>query len=67
MSGCSASIRRNSNAVIAITVSDEVAFTVTPALVAQSLTYALVLGFFGGLMPSLRAARLPITTGLRDS
>ena len=32
------------------------AFTVTPALVVQSLIYALVLGFFGGLMPSLRAA-----------
>jgi putative ABC transport system permease protein len=43
------------------------AFTVTPALVARSLTYALVLGFFGGLMPSIRAARMPITVGLRDS
>jgi hypothetical protein len=26
-----------------------------------------VLGFFGGLMPSVRAARMPITAGLRDS
>ena len=43
------------------------AFTVTPELVVQSLIYALVLGFFGGLMPSLRAASQPITTGLRDS
>ncbi|HET8699548.1 MAG TPA: FtsX-like permease family protein [Gammaproteobacteria bacterium] len=43
------------------------AFKVTPALVVQSLLYALVLGFFGGLMPSLRAARQPITAGLRDS
>jgi putative ABC transport system permease protein len=43
------------------------AFTVTPALVAQSLAYALVLGFVGGLMPSVRAARMPITAGLRDS
>jgi putative ABC transport system permease protein len=43
------------------------AFTVTPALVTQSLSYALVLGFVGGLMPSIRAARMPITTGLRDS
>jgi putative ABC transport system permease protein len=43
------------------------AFTVTPALLVQSLIYALVLGFFGGLMPSIRAARLPITIGLRDT
>jgi putative ABC transport system permease protein len=43
------------------------AFTVTPALLVQSLLYALVLGFFGGLMPSVRAARLPITIGLRDT
>lgn len=43
------------------------AFTVTPELVVQSLIYALVLGFFGGLMPSLRAASQPITAGLRDS
>jgi putative ABC transport system permease protein len=43
------------------------AFVVTPALVVQSLGYALLLGFIGGLMPSLRAAWMPITTGLRDS
>jgi putative ABC transport system permease protein len=43
------------------------AFTVTPALLVQSLLYALVLGFVGGLMPSVRAARLPITLGLRDA
>jgi putative ABC transport system permease protein len=43
------------------------AFTVTPALLARALLYALVLGFVGGLLPSLRAARLPITVGLRDS
>jgi putative ABC transport system permease protein len=42
------------------------AFTVTPALLVQGLTYALILGFVGGLLPSLRAARLPITTGLRE-
>jgi putative ABC transport system permease protein len=43
------------------------AFTVTPALVVQSLVYALLLGFFGGLMPSVRAARMPIVAGLRDT
>jgi putative ABC transport system permease protein len=43
------------------------AFVVTPALVLQSLGYALALGFIGGLMPSVRAALMPITSGLRDS
>lgn len=42
------------------------AFTVTPELLLNALIYALVLGFIGGLLPSLRAARLPITTGLRE-
>jgi putative ABC transport system permease protein len=42
------------------------AFTVTPQLVVQGLIWALVLGFVGGLLPSLRAAKLPITTGLRE-
>jgi putative ABC transport system permease protein len=43
------------------------AFKVTPALLLQALLYALALGFVGGLLPGLRAARLPITLGLRDS
>lgn len=42
------------------------AFTVTPALLTQAIVYALVLGLVGGLLPSLRAARLPIATGLRE-
>ena len=42
------------------------AFDVTPALLVQGLVYALILGFIGGLLPSVRAARLPITTGLRE-
>jgi putative ABC transport system permease protein len=42
------------------------AFSVTPELLLQGLMYALALGFFGGLLPSLRAARMPITTGLRE-
>lgn len=41
-------------------------FNVTPELLLQGLLYALVLGFLGGLLPSLRAARMPITTGLRE-
>jgi len=42
------------------------AFTVTPTLMALAVSYALILGFIGGLLPSLRAAKLPITTGLRE-
>jgi putative ABC transport system permease protein len=42
------------------------AFSVTPELLMQGVLYALVLGVIGGLLPSLRAARLPITTGLRE-
>lgn len=42
------------------------AFTVTPQLLVQGLVYSLVLGLIGGLLPSLRAAKLPITTGLRE-
>ena len=42
------------------------AFTVTPELLLRGLIYALVLGFLGGLLPGIRAARLPIVTGLRE-
>jgi putative ABC transport system permease protein len=42
------------------------AFTVTPALLIQAISYAIALGLIGGLLPSLRAARLPIATGLRE-
>lgn len=42
------------------------AFDVTPALLAQGICYAMALAFLGGLLPGLRAARLPIATGLRE-
>jgi len=42
------------------------AFTVTPRLLVLGLIYALALGLLGGLLPGLRAARLPIVTGLRE-
>lgn len=42
------------------------AFTVTPPLLVQALTYAILLGLVGGLLPSLRAAKMPIATGLRE-
>ena len=40
-------------------------FAVTPALIAQGLAWALLIGFLGGLMPAFRAARLPVTDALR--
>lgn len=42
-------------------------FKVTPALVVKGLIIAVVIGLVGGLLPSIRAARLPITTALRES
>jgi putative ABC transport system permease protein len=42
------------------------AFRVTPALLVQGLTYALVMGLLGGLLPAIRAARLPVVTALRE-
>ena len=41
------------------------AFRVTPALLLQGLAWALAIGAVGGLLPALRAARLPVTTALR--
>jgi putative ABC transport system permease protein len=41
------------------------AFAVTPQLLVQGLVAALVIGFFGGLLPAIRAARLPVVTALR--
>ena len=42
------------------------AFTVTPGLLVTGLVYSLVLGLVGGLLPALRAARLPVAAGLRE-
>jgi len=42
------------------------AFAVTPRLLAEGLTYALLMGFIGGSLPAIRAARLPVVTALRE-
>lgn len=42
------------------------AFKVTPTLVSRGLTIALIIGMIGGLFPAIRAARLPVTTALRE-
>ena len=42
------------------------AFRVTPELLVTGLIYALAMGLVGGLLPAIRAARLPIPTALRQ-
>jgi putative ABC transport system permease protein len=38
---------------------------VTPALALLGVIWALVMGFIGGILPAVRAARVPVTTALR--
>ena len=42
------------------------AFTVTPQLMLTGIIYGLILTFIAGILPAIRAARLPITAGLRE-
>jgi putative ABC transport system permease protein len=42
------------------------AFTVTPGLMLLGIIYGLILCFIAGILPGIRAARLPITSGLRE-
>ena len=42
------------------------AFDVTPALLAQGVSFALVIGIVGGLFPAVRAARQPVSEALRE-
>ncbi|GAC1452995.1 MAG: ABC transporter permease [Steroidobacteraceae bacterium] len=41
-------------------------FKVTPALVVRGLIIAVAIGMVGGFLPALRAARVPVTTSLRE-
>jgi putative ABC transport system permease protein len=43
------------------------AFRITPQIVTSGMTLAALLGLIGGLLPALRASRLPITTALREA
>jgi putative ABC transport system permease protein len=43
------------------------AFRITPEIVTIALVFAVVMGVIGGLLPALRAARLPITSALREA
>jgi len=42
------------------------AFAVTPALLAQAMIYATIIGLLGGLLPAWKAARMPVVTALRE-
>lgn len=42
-------------------------FSLTPGIVLDSLLFALLMGFLGGFLPSVRAARLNIVNALRAS
>ena len=42
-------------------------FAVTPPLLLRAILWAAALGVVGGLFPAIRAARLPIASGLRET
>ena len=42
-------------------------FTLAPALIIQAVLLALAVGLVGGLLPAIRAARMPIVAGLNSS
>jgi putative ABC transport system permease protein len=42
------------------------AFKVTPSLMIWGLVFAVFMGFIGGLLPALRAARMPVAAALRE-
>jgi len=41
-------------------------FEVTPSLLVRGLVYAMLMGLVGGLLPAIRAARLPVVSALRQ-
>ncbi|MEO8350451.1 MAG: ABC transporter permease [Chthoniobacteraceae bacterium] len=43
------------------------AFAVTKPLLIQAIVWAAILGLIGGLFPAIRAARLPVAAGMRES
>ena len=43
------------------------AFRITPEIVTTALIFAVGMGVIGGLLPAFRAARLPITSALREA
>jgi len=42
------------------------AFKITPDLLVMGIVFALIMGILGGVLPAVRAARLPVATALRE-
>ncbi len=42
------------------------AFRITPDLLMQGIAFAVVMGLAGGLLPAVRAARMPVAVALRE-
>ncbi len=42
-------------------------FALTPSIVAQSLSFSLIMGLVGGFLPAVRASRMNIVEALRAS
>ena len=40
-------------------------FSLTPAIIVQTLLFSLLMGFIGGFLPAMRASRLKIVDALR--
>jgi len=53
------------NGLAASPLGYSIQLSVTPALAALGILWALAMGLLGGLLPALRAARIPVTTALR--
>jgi putative ABC transport system permease protein len=43
------------------------AFAVTPQLLAGAIIWAVTIGLIGGLFPAIRAVRMPVAAGLRET
>ena len=41
-------------------------FRITPALLAGGMIFSALMGAVGGLLPAIRAARIPVARALRE-
>ncbi len=42
-------------------------FVLTPKIILQALAFALIMGFIGGILPAIRAARMNLVEALREA
>jgi ABC-type antimicrobial peptide transport system permease subunit len=43
------------------------AFRITPGIIVTGMVFAIVMGIVGGLLPAVRASKMPITKALREA